>query len=225
MKKKTAIVISAFLLSIISFISLYLIQKKMLNPSGFEKVYVLNKNINKGQVFSENNIDQFFKLEERDKKNITNDMVKIKEELTNTYAKEDLYENEIINKNRLGDNNKRIDEIKNKRTISLKFTDIGEVVGGILRKGDLVDIILTENNNNSQVKSQTKLKNIYISEVFSGEGTIIDNESSDQAMALNLTLSAEDGVKLDNAVNSGKIKIMRVDDESIYDDIKVENNK
>lgn len=229
MNKKVIVIVISLIITVVLFTGLITIQKKIVNPSGTEKVYVVAKNIEKNTVIADDkDIDTYFKLKEISKDQIIEGTIKDRKELVNTYAKENLFKNEPVISNRIGDNTKRLSEIVNKREVSIKFSDIGEVVGGILKEGDLIDIIFTENASGKlTIKTETALKNVYIDKVFSADGNRINRKEDSKipATILNVIVSAENAHALENKLAKGKIKVMKVTDDSNYNDILIETTK
>ena len=92
--------------------------------------------------------------------------------------------------------------------IGINSGDISEVVGGILREGDLVNI--------SSVDPVTKdssllLDNVYIDKAFSSDGTRIARTDSMAAARVNvLVTSKEAEANLNKAIELGGIKISKI---------------
>lgn len=225
MNKKVSIIISSIVLTTISFTALYFIEKKMLNPDGTTSVYMASKDTPEGTVLTADNITNYFFEKEINSSIIPNDAIKSKEDLIDAYTKDPIYKNEIAIKNRFGENKQRMN-VKDKRVMGLKFTDIGEVVGGVLKKGDLIDIIVTESDGGvNSIKTKTVLQKVYIDEVFSADGSSMDRlYNSSPAYNFNVVLSAVDAHKLENALSAGKVKVLKVAGESSYDNITIVND-
>lgn len=89
-----------------------------------------------------------------------NTTVKNKAEIEGMYAAEDIYANEILNKNRMGTQAEVISYRINpgEEEFAINFENVADCVGGIIRKDDMVNIYLTNNITSSLPVSKTELK-------------------------------------------------------------------
>jgi len=214
----------SLLMAVIIFVVVIALQNKIANPSGKAEVYYSQQYIDKNTVVNKDNFDKYFVKKEISKDNLVEDAITNKDELIDVYAVENILKGEQVSRKRIDKNSNRTMDIPNKVEYSIKFSDISEVAGGTLREGDVIDLILTENQDN-KVITQTELKNVIISKAIAADGSIISRDSKIAASALNLYLSAVDAHKLDNAVERGKIKALKKLDNSTYEDISIENYK
>lgn len=226
MKKNLGIIAVSLIGTIIIFCVLLVLQNKMLYPNGQVTVYTSKKNIDKNTEITKDNVNNYFAPENIDSSKVVDTPVTSKSMLINKYMDEDTLKNEQISEKRLSSTASRTKNIKNLREIGVNFSDISEVVGGTLRTGDTIDLILTVADQNN-VKTQTLLKGILIDKAITSDGQIISRENGDKLAATKLTLdlSAEDATKLDNAVKSGTVKAIKDLDSSNYNDITIESNK
>lgn len=214
----------SLLMAAIIFAVVITLQNKIANPNGKAEVYYSQQYISKNTVINKDNFDKYFIKREVSKDNLVEDAITNKEELLEIYTAENILKGEQISRKRIDKNSNRLKDIPNKVEYSIKFSDISEVAGGTLREGDVIDLILTENQDN-KVITQTELKNVIISKAIAADGSLINRDSKAAASALNLYLSAVDAHKLDNAVERGKIKALKKLDSSTYDNISIENYK
>ncbi|UZQ48833.1 hypothetical protein [Clostridium kluyveri] len=224
MKKKVSLMVLSLLMAAIIFAVVITLQNKIANPNGKAEVYYSQQYISKNTVINKDNFDKYFIKREVSKDNLVEDAITNKEELLEIYTAENILKGEQISRKRIDKNSNRLKDIPNKVEYSIKFSDISEVAGGTLREGDVIDLILTENQDN-KVITQTELKNVIISKAIAADGSLINRDSKAAASALNLYLSAVDAHKLDNAVERGKIKALKKLDSSTYDNISIENYK
>lgn len=226
MQNKIMVFIISLIITVTSFTFILYIERKIYNPNGSSEVYVAKINkIEKGYVINKKNFDNLFKLEERRNEQIVPNPIKSKEDLMDTVINENIYKNEVVSSSMLSKVDDELDEIDDKREISIKGSDISDVVGGELREGDKIDIMMTYTSSN-KVITETKIKSAYISKTYSSDGSIITRDSQDKpATTINVIVSANDADVLENAINVGKIKVDKVLDDTESGDIKVENDK
>jgi hypothetical protein len=202
------------------------IERKIYNPNGSSKVYVVKVDkIEKGYVIDKSNFNKLFKLEERKNEQIVPNSISNEDAVLDTVVNENIYKNEIISSDKFSKVDTELSSITEKREISIKGSDITDVVGGQLREGDRIDIVTTHSSSNTMI-TETILNNAYISKVYGSDGTLITRENKVKAaMTINLILSASDANMLENAINIGKIKIVKVLDDTNSGSSKVEKKQ
>ncbi|MDU4327061.1 MAG: SAF domain-containing protein [Clostridium celatum] len=208
--KKTGVMISLFI-AIALFFGLIILQQNLLAPNGTSKVYVANKTIEKGTVLDSQNLNTLFTKTELNNEAIIEGAIYTEDELLELEGKilsrdmlkgEGLSSLRVVNKDDILANSDYVVEI------GINSGDISEVVGGILREGDLVNI--------SSVDPVTKessllLDNVYIDKAFSSDGTRIARTDSMAAARVNvLVTSKEAEANLNKAIELGGIKISKI---------------
>ena len=208
--KKTGVMISLFI-AVALFFGLIILQQNLLAPNGTSKVYVANKTIEKGTVLDSQNLNTLFTKTELNNEAIIEGAIHTEDELLELEGKilsrdmlkgEGLSSLRVVNKDDILANSDYVVEI------GINSGDISEVVGGILREGDLVNI--------SSVDPVTKdssllLDNVYIDKAFSSDGTRIARTDSMAAARVNvLVTSKEAEANLNKAIELGGIKISKI---------------
>ena len=208
--KKTGVMISLFI-AVALFFGLIILQQNLLAPNGTSKLYVDNKTIEKGTVLDSQNLNTLFTKTELNNEAIIEGAIYTEDELLELEGKilsrdmlkgEGLSSLRVVNKDDILANSDYVVEI------GINSGDISEVVGGILREGDLVNI--------SSVDPVTKdssllLDNVYIDKAFSSDGTRIARTDSMAAARVNvLVTSKEAEANLNKAIELGGIKISKI---------------
>lgn len=226
MNKKIGVILLSLLAAVVIFLALIGVQNKMIYPNGAELVYCAKKPISKNTEITNKNISVYFEKKKVNRDILVEGAINSEKSIINMYVTDDILKGEQISCKKLDKISDKTKNIKNLVEYSIKFSDISQVVGGTLREGDIIDIILTETGQD-KVITQTKLQNVVIDKAIAADGSIIsrDNGSGKSATVLTLDLSAEDAHKLDNAVASGNIKALKKLDNSTYEDITIENSK
>lgn len=226
MNKKIGIIFLSLVGAVVIFLILIGLQNKIIFPHGETTVYYAKKYIGKNTEITKDNIHTYLEKKKVSSDNLVESSIISEKGIINMYVTNDILSGEQISSKRIEKMSNRVKDIKNLREYSLKFSDISEVVGGTLREGDVIDLILTDNSQ-GKVVTQTELKNVVVDKAITTDGNIIHRASANKysATVLNLDLSAEDAHKLDNAVARGKVKALKILDKSTYDDITIENSK
>ena len=105
--------------------------------------------------------------------------------------------------NTINDKFKDIDDLVE---VSFNVSDISQVVGGILRSGDIIDISIIDNNTN---ESMIVLEDIYVDKAISSDGLQIDRSSDLSALTINILVSKDDSEKLNSYLNKGTLRISK----------------
>lgn len=204
--KPKSLIISACV-AIVVFIALLFVEKSLLKPNGTVEGFVAVSDIDKGMVITEENISKLF----TEKNNIDGALevtgaVKIKDELINKVAKENINKGEVVSNNSFISKDDKFKDIDDLVEVSFNVSDISQVVGGILRSGDIIDISIIDNNTN---ESMIVLEDIYVDKAISSDGLQIDRSSDLSALTINILVSKDDSEKLNSYLNKGTLRISK----------------
>ncbi len=207
--KKIKITLINLILIIVLFVGMLLVEKNILKPNGSFNGLIAINDVAKGTLITEQNINSLFKeKDDIDGELQVNGVAKTKEELLNLIANENLNKGEIISMDSFITKNSILKDIKDPVETSFNVTDISQVVGGTLRKGDLIDISVIDNNTN---ESTEVLKNVYVEKAISSDGKEIDRSSDLSAITINIIVSKTDEAKLNNHISKGGIRVSKID--------------
>lgn len=204
--KPKSLIISACV-AIVVFIALLFVEKSLLKPNGTVEGFVAVSDIDKGTVITEENISKLF----TEKNNIDGALevtgaVKTKDELINKVAKENINKGEVVSNNSFISKDDKFKHIDDLVEVSFNVSDISQVVGGILRSGDIIDISIIDNNTN---ESMIVLEDIYVDKAISSDGLQIDRSSDLSALTINILVSKDDSEKLNSYLNKGTLRISK----------------
>ena len=183
------------------------VEKSLLKPNGTVEGFVAVSDIDKGMVITEENISKLF----TEKNNIDGALevtgaVKTKDELINKVAKENINKGEVVSNNSFISKDDKFKDIDDLVEVSFNVSDISQVVGGILRSGDIIDISIIDNNTN---ESMIVLEDIYVDKAISSDGLQIDRSSDLSALTINILVSKDDSEKLNSYLNKGTLRISK----------------
>lgn len=200
----------AFVVAIVVFFGLILIQKKMVNPNGTERVYLVNQDeIDEHTILDEENIKTYFKIEDVDVSNIPDGAVKEgdEERIYGTLIKEKMYKNETLTTNKTVDKEGivALKEIQNPREISIKGADIAEVVGGILKSGDIIDIDIVDKKSGEVIKVKNQ---VYVDSVSTTDGKPVSSDNT--AVTINIIIDESEQELVKEKLSKGDLKVSKV---------------
>lgn len=204
--KPKSLIISACV-AIVVFIALLFVEKSLLKPNGTVEGFVAVSDIDKGTVITEENISKLF----TEKNNIDGALevsgaVKTKDELINKVAKENINKGEVVSNNSFISKDDKFKDINDLVEVSFNVSDISQVVGGILRTGDIIDISIIDNNTS---ESLSVLEDVYVDKAISSDGLQIDRSSDLSALTINILVSKDDSEKLNSYLNKGTLRISK----------------
>ena len=204
--KPKSLIISACV-AIVVFIALLFVEKSLLKPNGTVEGFVAVSDIDKGMVITEENISKLF----TEKNNIDGALevtgaVKTKDELINKVAKENINKGEVVSNNSFISKDDKFKDIDDLVEVSFNVSDISQVVGGILRTGDIIDISIIDNNTS---ESLSVLEDVYVDKAISSDGLQIDRSSDLSALTINILVSKDDSEKLNSYLNKGTLRISK----------------
>ena len=204
--KPKSLIISACV-AIVVFIALLFVEKSLLKQNGTVEGFVAVSDIDKGTVITEENISKLF----TEKNNIDGALevsgaVKTKDDLINKVAKENINKGEVVSNNSFISKDDKFKDIDDLVEVSFNVSDISQVVGGILRSGDIIDISIIDNNTS---ESLSVLEDVYVDKAISSDGLQIDRSSDLSALTINILVSKDDSEKLNSYLNKGTLRISK----------------
>lgn len=207
-KKSIFPIILGFIISTVSFLGLVKLSDKMTNPNGKSDVIVAVKNLDHGTVISKDNIDSLFKMEKSiDKSVVPDNSVKNLQELEGKIVNSTISKNEIMTQKDIMSMNNVLANIKHPREVSIQLNNIGDGVGGSLREGDLVDIVIKDDD----AKASTEvLKRVYVSKALTANGSKIERGDKTAAEILTVIIDSNDVIQLESAKQKGKLTITKI---------------
>lgn len=208
MKGNKKSIFISFILALGAFIGLLFVEESVLKPNGTVNGFVAKVDIDKGMLITESNISNYF----TEKNNIDGSLevtgaVKTKEELINNITNQNINKGEVVSINSFVAKDDILAKIENPVETSFNVSDISQVVGGILREGDLIDISIVDNNSKESTKI---LKNVYVDKAISSDGKEIDRTSDLSALTINIILSESEEKILNDSINKGTIRVSKI---------------
>lgn len=207
-KKSFKRIFIALILTIIAWIGLIYLESAIVSPEGKKTVITTINTVEKGKKITKENFDKYFK-----EKIVNGDMVvekaaTNKEELIGLRAKEELVKGVCVSTLNFTEKYAEIEKIKNPIELSFSVNEISQSVGGILRKGDLINISV---NNSYDKTNEVVLNNVLVSKVFKNDGSEIEDwDTTSSATTINITIDKEDESKFNELIALGDIRVGKV---------------
>ncbi len=199
----------SFILAVILFVILINIEAGMLK--NYEKTTVVRakRDIMAGTEISKENLEEFFYLGEVMASQSMEEPVTKLNILENKVITDDLLKNEALSHSDIRTKDYSIQELSEPVEIAVKVTDLAEAVGGILRKGDRIDISVYDKETK---ECETILTNVCVQKALDQSGKEIDVYAKDSpATMINILIerNMQDNINEileDHTIRIGKIR-------------------
>lgn len=172
------------------------------------------KSLKEGTVINEETVKKYFSVEQRQKNTVSSTALMDMEKLIGKRTSIELYANDVITTAQFSDINEKLHEISDPVETSINATDLSQLVGGILREGDTIDISVIGDEG----QLVYELRDVYVTKAFDSSGQIIDenlNEAGDgttsneNAMIINVIIEKSDEALLDQKLSNGVVRIAK----------------
>jgi Flp pilus assembly protein CpaB len=225
MNRKLMIAGISGVLTLVLFLALIIMQKQATGDGTNVLVYYSKAGIERNTHIPGSDIDWYFTAKATAADLVAEGAVTERTDLEEIYTAADIAGNEQITRGKITRHMPQA-EIIHPVEYAIQFKDTGDAVGGILREGDFVDLILTRTSG-TRVVTTTILENVQIARAYAPDGTQLDQSAKDgeSAMSFNLRISALAAHQLDNALAMGKIRMVRKLDDNLYGGISIETSK
>ena len=172
------------------------------------------KSLKEGTVINEETVKKYFSVEQRQKNTVSSNALMDMEKLIGKRTSIELYANDVITTAQFSDINEKLHEISDPVETSINATDLSQLVGGILREGDTIDISVIGDEG----QLVYELRDVYVTKAFDSSGQIIDenlNEAGDgttsneNAMIINVIIEKSDEALLEQQLSNGVVRIAK----------------
>lgn len=201
--KKIIVIGSSVIVAGIVFVGLLTLQEKVINPHGKAMAFQLKQDITKNTLIDRDNIKNYVEKVEVPKNFIVSEAVTMPNEVLDHISTENLNKGTILAKNYFINKKSILNKIQNPVEVSFTTRDISEVLGGTLRKGDVIDLSVIEKDN----QSKKIIVGAYVDKVFSGDNKKVESGSDAASMTINVIIGSADLNNFNDAVANGKIRV------------------
>ncbi len=170
-----------------------------------EELFVSKQSVTHGTIITESNFDEFVYIINTDKKLKPDDAISEKGDIIGRTIMYDISGNTVLTESILSDENE-VSALMNNPVISgIRATDISQFSGGIIRKGDYIDISIVDNITGA---CSGVMNNVYVSGAYNSDGTLIEDNNG-YAMILNILIEKEHEQHLNSMLAKGTLRICK----------------
>ena len=189
------------------------IEKSVINADDNKIVYVAVKEVPENTLVTEENIGTYFEAKERALSAVPDKAIENGAELYGMYTDRVINKNEIVTGESFSSLDERTKDIEHPIEVSLNASNLSQLVGGVLRTGDYINIWSVKSNTiNGEKITETKniCSHVYVTRTFSSSGEIASEDNADMAtMIVNIIIPAEQEEEFNTAIVEGTLRVGR----------------
>lgn len=215
-----------FIATFILYMLIVAVEKAMVGRDERLPVYVATDEVPEKMLITEENVKDYFVIEERSAVTLPGSYITKESQLIGFITNETIHEREVAVAGSFVKEQSLIDKIVNPVEVSLNATNLAQVVGGVLRKGDYINIwsVKTTNKNGIQtVEAVMIYEGAYVTRAFTSAGEEVGRDAAKEASTtvINIVIPAEYEEAFNTAIAEGSVRLGRLYDtalvsESLY---------
>ena len=204
----------ALVAAVIVFFAMLNAERNVLQSYEKGTVWVASEEIVRGMKVTEENVGSLFVSKEMDKSLIPEKAVTDISTLIGKYAYGTSDVGAVITESMFADAEKFSEGLANPALAGLSASDLYEVVGGVLRAGDKVNIYAIDfDSMNNESEVVLRWEGVYVAEVFDSSGNSIEgSDTVTPAQRLNIWLEESQVEDFYSQLARGSLRVVRVVD-------------
>ena len=198
----------SFLLAVIAYIGLINVEKSLLQDYEHCKILRAKSYIEENTEFTKENVKNYFYSDDIPVKLKTAKSIQSFDDIVGSITCVSLEKGEIISKTRLIAKTNILKEITHPVEVSFEASDLSQVVGGIIRKGDIINISVVNSLNKTNMEV---LNSAYVEKVFDTSGHRIDKTQKEaSAVILNVMIDSSDVKDFNEKITMGEVRVSKI---------------
>ncbi len=224
-KDKDSVNIKVFIYCFIATVILYLMlvafEAAIIAKDEKIAVYVAMTDIEENVLITEENFGLYFMLEKRSVSSLPADYIINPGDIIGCLTMQSIKAKEIIIADRFVNEWELITDIENPVEVSLNAANLAQVVGGVIRTGDYINIWSVSNRTSNGVQEyEARLiyEKAYVTRVFTSTGEEINREIDEgAAMIINIVIPSSLESVFNKTMAEGQLRLSRVYDSTDVD--------
>ena len=194
-------IITCLMFAVVIFVILVNVEKNMMKKYEKISVVVCKENVSEQSDITKKNKKDYFKVIQVPKNIVPENIYKSLKEVPSGLTTKNIYKKEILIKDDIKSSKSFIKDIEDPVITSISIKSLDKAVGGVLRRGDRVDISLITDDSGSK---SLLLSNVYIIEAMNSSGEKLTKDKKEAATIFNIIVNKDDAQMLKEVVNSNK---------------------
>lgn len=212
-KSKSRIWIGSIIAALVAAIAVFAVMMQMEQNLLLQyekgKILVAAKEIPKGQMITANNCENYFAEMELDKKCIPDTALISVEQISDMVPVVDIEKGVLLTTGMFEEMNEITADMRTPVIAGFKAEDLYQVVGGVLRTGDRINIYQITEDGEAVLNWQ----NVFVQQVFDNAGvSIASDDKETAAQRINVYLEQENVEQFYAQIAAGTIRVVKVCD-------------
>ena len=205
-KIKMGGIIAALAASFAIFVAMVQIEKNVLTQYERGTIYIAAREIPKGQLITEDNYKQYFVEKQLDKSCIPTTALHSPEQVAELAAVYTIEQGVLLTRGMFQRMDEILAQMERPVVAGFKAEDIYQVVGGVLRAGDRVNIYSVREDSASLVWQR-----VYVQQVFDASGNAIPSgDTATAAQRVNVCLDEADVEDFYTQLAGGSLRVVKI---------------
>ena len=194
-------IITCLMFAVVIFVILVNVEKNMMKKYEKISVVVCKENVSEQSDITKKNKKDYFEVIQVPKNIVPENIYKSLKEVPSGLTTKNIYKKEILIKDDIKSSKSFVKDIEDPVITSISIKSLDKAVGGVLRRGDRVDISLITDDSGSK---SLLLSNVYIIEAMNSSGEKLTKDKKEAATIFNIIVNKDDAQMLKEVVNSNK---------------------
>ena len=202
------VLVYSFVVTLTLYALLLFIERTVLSSDDYTTVYVAQTDIGRNTVITADNLGILFAAKERKSDWLPDNCITDISQLVGMMTVQDIVKNEVMTDRAVSAQDRRAAGIESPIEVAMNANNLSQVVGGILREGDRINIwSVTETNNNGvgKVTAEKICDYAYVTRVQVNAAS--GNDSA--AMVINIIIPEEKEQEFNIALGKGTLRVGR----------------
>ncbi len=205
LRLKTGGIIAALLSAVVVFAVMVQMEKNILTQYEKGTIYVAAAEIPKGELVTEGNYTRYFVQRQLDRSCIPPSAISSPEQIGGLVAKTDIEPGVLLTTGMFESVDEVLEAMDKPVIAGFKAEDLYQVVSGVLRSGDRVNIYSVKEEEVTLV-----WQDVFVQQVFDASGTAIaGGDTSTAAQRINVYLNQEDVEKFYGELAAGSLRVVK----------------
>lgn len=202
---RTGGIIAALLSAVVVFVVMVQMEKNVLTQYEKGTIYMAAAEIPKGELVTESNYTRFFARRQLDRSCIPPSAISSPEQIGGLVAKTDIEQGVLLTTGMFEPVDEVLEAMENPVIAGFKAEDLYQVVSGVLRSGDRVNIYSVKEDEVTLV-----WQDVFVQQVFDASGTAIaSGDMVTAAQRINVYLDQDDVEQFYGELAAGSLRVVK----------------
>ena len=203
----TGSIIAAFLAAVGIFAAMLQMEKKVLSEYERGNIYVAAKEIPRGTTISEDNYEEFLCMKEVDKGIVPIAALKEPAQIKELVSVMDIDVGVLLTTGMFESQSSITEDMNQAAIAGFKADDLYQVVGGVLRTGDRINIYTVGENGMTNLIWEE----VFVQQVFDSSGnSIAGGDMSSSAQRINVYMDVQDVERFYTELAQGALRVVKL---------------